>query len=153
MTQDQQPVAHTSHTEITLDQLGNMQPGLARLMAEVSDRYWILYYAAKGGNWKLAALQSVELEKALRIGEVTRPRYTAHLEAFIKGPLTAINKPLRTETGTPLSMATRLASPQPTPITVNTTTRRFSGSCRTSLPSTSGSLQARPEACGNTFVC
>ena len=92
MTQDQQPVAHTSHTEITLDQLGNMQPGLARLMAEVSDRYWILYYAAKGGNWKLAALQSSELEKALRIGEVTRPRYTAHLEAFIKGPLTAINK-------------------------------------------------------------
>ena len=92
MTQDQQPVAHTSHTEITLDQLGNMQPGLARLMAEVSDRYWILYYAAKGGNWKLAALQASELEKALRIGEVTRPRYTAHLEAFIKGPLTAINK-------------------------------------------------------------
>ena len=92
MTQDQQPVARTSHTEITLDQLGNMQPGLARLMAEVSDRYWILYYAAKGGNWKLAALQSSEVEKALRIGEVTRPRYTAHLEAFIKGPLTAINK-------------------------------------------------------------
>jgi hypothetical protein len=61
-------------------------------MAEVSDRYWILYYAAKGGNWKLAALQSSELEKALRIGEITRPKYTAHMEAFIKGPLTAMNK-------------------------------------------------------------
>jgi hypothetical protein len=90
--QEQQPVAHTSHTDITLDQLGGIQPGLARLMAEVSDRYWILYYAAKGGNWKLAALQSSELEKALRIGEITRPKYTAHMEAFIKGPLTAMNK-------------------------------------------------------------
>ncbi|MDA0988598.1 MAG: hypothetical protein O2783_05625 [Chloroflexi bacterium] len=88
----EQPIAHTPHTEITLDQLGEIQPGLARLMAEVSDRYWILYYAAKGGNWKLAALQSSELEKALRIGAVTRPRYTAHLEAFIKGPLTAMNR-------------------------------------------------------------
>ena len=91
MTQDQQPVARTSHTEITLDQLGSLQPGLARLMAEVSDRYWILYYAAKAGNWKLAALQSSEVEKALRMGEITRPKYTAHLEAFIKGPLTAMN--------------------------------------------------------------
>ena len=92
MTQDQQPIARTSHTEITLDQLGSLQPGLARLMAEVSDRYWILYYAAKAGNWKLAALQSSEVEKALRMGEITRPKYTAHLEAFIKGPLTAINR-------------------------------------------------------------
>ena len=85
MTQDQQPVAHTSHTEITLDQLGNMQPGLARLMAEVSDRYWIMYYAAKGGNWKLAALMSSELEKAFKIGEVTRPRYTDHSGGLYQG--------------------------------------------------------------------
>ena len=92
MTQDRQPIARTSHTEITLDQLGSLQPGLARLMAEVSDRYWILYYAARAGNWKLAALQSSEVEKALRMGEITRPKYTAHLEAFIKGPLTAINR-------------------------------------------------------------
>ena len=33
-----------------------------------------------------------EVEKALRMGEITRPRYTAHLEAFIKGPLTAMNR-------------------------------------------------------------
>ena len=92
MTQDRQPIARTSHTEITLDQLGSLQPGLARLMAEVSDRYWILYYAARAGNWKLAALQSSEVEKALRMGEITRPKYTAHLEAFIKGPLTAMNR-------------------------------------------------------------
>ena len=92
MTQEQQPVAHTPHAAITLDQLGEIQPGLARLMAEVSNRYWILYYAAEGGNWKLAALQSSEIQKVLRIGAITRPKYTAYLEAFIKGPLAAINQ-------------------------------------------------------------
>ena len=61
-------------------------------MVEVRDRYWILYPAAQGGNWKLAALQSSGLEKALKIGIMTRPKYKAHLEAFVKGPLRAINR-------------------------------------------------------------
>ena len=86
----EQPKAHTSHTEISLDQLGDIQPGLARLMAEISDRYWILYYAAKGGNWKLAKLQASEVRKAFNIGSVTRPKYTGDLESFIEGPLGAI---------------------------------------------------------------
>jgi len=91
MSKDRQPVSHTSHTEMTLDQLGEIQPGLARIMSEVSNRYWILYYAAKGGNWKLAGLQSSEIQKALGIGAVTRPKYTTHLQAFIKGPLAAMS--------------------------------------------------------------
>ena len=86
MTEEPQPVARTSHTEMTLDQIGNMQPGLARLMAEISDRYWILYYAAKAGNWKLAALQSSEVEKALRIGNVTRPPLYAARGGLHQGP-------------------------------------------------------------------
>ncbi len=97
MMEEQQPVAHTAHTEITLDQLGEIQPGLARLMMEVSDRYWILYYAAKGGNWKLAALQSSELQKALRVGAITRPKYIVQLAAFIKGPLKAIDNAIETQ--------------------------------------------------------
>jgi hypothetical protein len=93
--QPDEPIAHTPHTEIPLDKLGEIQPGLARLMAEISDRYWIVYYAAKADNWKLAALQSSELEKALRIGSITRPKYTNDIEAYIKGPLASINKAIR----------------------------------------------------------
>ena len=92
MMMPKQPIASTSHTDISLDQIGEIQPGLARLMAEISDRYWILYYAAKGGNWKLAALQSSELVKAFKIGMTTRPKYTGHLEAFIRGPMASIDK-------------------------------------------------------------
>ena len=97
MKESQKPVSSTSHTDITLDELGNIQPGLARLMAEISDRYWILYYAAKEGNWKLAALQSSEIIKAFRIGEITRPKYTEHLEAYINGPMAKIDQAIYNE--------------------------------------------------------
>jgi len=91
MTSPDKPVARTSHAEITMDQLGNIQPGLARLMAEISNRYWILYYSAQEGNWKLASLQNSEIKKTLLIGNITRPKYTQHMEAFIQGPLAAID--------------------------------------------------------------
>ena len=92
MEQDDNPIAYTSHGEITMDQIGGMQPGLARLMAEISERYWILYYAAKADNWKMASLQSSEIKKAFRIGEITRPKYVDHLEAFINGPMAKMDE-------------------------------------------------------------
>jgi hypothetical protein len=92
MRQDDKPTSHTNHGTINLDQLGDMQPGLARLMAEVSDRYWILYYAAKAGNWKMASLQSSEIKKAFKIGEITRPKYLDHLQAFINGPMAKMDE-------------------------------------------------------------
>ncbi|HYY90410.1 MAG TPA: hypothetical protein VE955_00310 [Candidatus Dormibacteraeota bacterium] len=45
------------HGELSLEQLGEAQHGMAHLMKEVGERYHILYYAAKGGNWKLAQSQ------------------------------------------------------------------------------------------------
>src|SRR3972149_3063752 len=44
----------TKHGAITLEQLAEMQPGMARLMDEYAQRFWTMYYAAKGGNWALA---------------------------------------------------------------------------------------------------
>ena len=39
---------------MTLDELGMTQPGLARIMPEISVRIWKLYYAGKARNWPLA---------------------------------------------------------------------------------------------------
>src|SRR2546430_6336145 len=39
--------AATKHGTLTVDELAAMQPGMARLMDELSRRYWVLYYAAK----------------------------------------------------------------------------------------------------------
>jgi len=76
------PIARTKHGDLTLDQIGEMQPGMARLMVEVSDRYWLLYYAAKGGNWDLARHELSELRKTLRLAGVVRPKYVESLAQF-----------------------------------------------------------------------
>jgi hypothetical protein len=51
-------------------------------MPEVGRRYWILYYAAQGGNWELAAYQLRQIAQLFRLGGTTRPKMERHLEAF-----------------------------------------------------------------------
>ena len=80
---DQSPnVGRTKHGELTLDQLAGLQPGLGQLMPLMSDRYWILYYAAKGGNWALADYQLRSLRSLFNKGATTRPKYKAMLDEF-----------------------------------------------------------------------
>lgn len=89
---DEKPVAKTKHGELSLDQLAEIQPGLGRLMPEISERFWILYYAAKGGNWELAQYQLNGVRNLLRIGSVTRPKMANYLHAFSQGHLGAVEK-------------------------------------------------------------
>lgn len=70
------------HVELTLDQLVELQPGLGRLMPEVGRRYWILYYAAQGGNWPLAGHQLRQMRHLFTLAATTRPKMAKHLEAF-----------------------------------------------------------------------
>jgi hypothetical protein len=80
MADDKPLVGRTKHGELTLDQLAELQPGLGTLMRDVSDRYWILYYAAKGGNWELAAYQLRGLRSLYKKGATTRPKFKGMLE-------------------------------------------------------------------------
>lgn len=72
----------TKHGPITLEQLAEMQPGMARLMAEYSERFWILYYAAKAGNWPLAKYEHSEMIKLGKIVRVVRPKYAEGMAEF-----------------------------------------------------------------------
>jgi len=82
---DEKPiVGRTKHGELTLDQLAELQPGLGTLMRDISDRYWILYYAAKGGNWDLAAYQLRGLRSLYKKGSTTRPKYAGMLDDYSK---------------------------------------------------------------------
>jgi hypothetical protein len=74
--------AKTRHAEFTLDELAEIQPGMARIMQDVADDYALAYYAAKGGNWKLAAHELSLVRTAFRTAKVVRPKYTADLDAF-----------------------------------------------------------------------
>jgi hypothetical protein len=69
---------------LELEALTQLQPGLARLMPEVGDRFWKAWYAAQAQNWPLAAWQLREMRKLLRLGTVTRPKYTDDLEEYIE---------------------------------------------------------------------
>jgi len=69
------------------EELTQLQPGLARLMPEVGDRFWKAYHAADARNWPFAAWQLRELRKLLRLGEITRPKYRDDLEEFIHDDL------------------------------------------------------------------
>ncbi len=74
--------ARTKHGEISIDQLGEIQPGMAKIMQEVARRYYYTYYAAKGGNWKLASHELNQVRTAFGVAKVTRPKFTEGLQAF-----------------------------------------------------------------------
>jgi len=77
-------VGRTKHGELTLDQIAELQPGLGTLMRDVSDRYWIAYYAAKAGNWELTAYQLRGLRTLFQKGNMTRPKYKPMIEEYTK---------------------------------------------------------------------
>ena len=68
---------------LEIEQLTSLQPGLARLMPEIATRFWKSFYAAKAENWALASWQLREMRKLMRLGTVTRPKYTDDLEEYI----------------------------------------------------------------------
>jgi len=84
--------AKTPHGEMTVDQLAEIQPGMAAVMKVVGERYTLTYYAAKGGNWKLAAYQLNHLRAAFRTARITRPKFAEDLATFDKEYLQPIFK-------------------------------------------------------------
>ncbi|MBI3841159.1 MAG: hypothetical protein HY297_04295 [Thaumarchaeota archaeon] len=74
--------AKTPHGEMTVDQLAEIQPGMATIMKEVGERYGACYHAAKGGNWKLASYHLNMVRVAFKTAKVTRPKFLDDLNAF-----------------------------------------------------------------------
>lgn len=79
-----EPLSEAKNPErLELEELTSLQPGLARLMPEIGARFWKCFYAARAGNWPLAMWQLKEMRKLMRLGEVTRPKYTDDLEEYV----------------------------------------------------------------------
>ena len=74
--------ARTKHGEMSIDQLAEVQPGMMKIMKDVGDYYYYAYYAAKGGNWKLAAHELNHVRADFRVAKLTRPKFAADLDAF-----------------------------------------------------------------------
>src|SRR5947208_7232533 len=86
--------ATTKHGTLTVDELAAMQPGMARLMDELSRRYWVLYYAAKAGNWELAGYMERESEKILHTASAARPNYREDIAAFVRDRYGPVASPI-----------------------------------------------------------
>ena len=56
-----------------IDELKSVQPKFAIPMREVGDRWQNMYFAAKGGNWGLAAYMSKYMNGAMNPARVTKP--------------------------------------------------------------------------------
>ena len=110
MDSDTSPVARTKHGEISLDQIADMMPGMARLMVEISDRYWVLYYAAKGGNWDLARHEYSEMRKTMQMAGVVRPKYAEPLAGFMDEKLKPLEGAIRAKDFSAFDLAYREAA-------------------------------------------
>src|SRR2546430_16455620 len=84
---DEKIVVKTKHGELTLEQLAEVQPGLARLMKEIGDRFHVLYYAAKRGNWKLAEHEQKVTISILKTGGTLRQKNHQDITSFIQSHL------------------------------------------------------------------
>jgi hypothetical protein len=84
-------IINTSHGNITLAQLAEIQPGLGTVMMEYANRFWSMYYAANSGNWDLAAYQMKEALEIQEVGETTRPARAPMLKAFESSFLEPLN--------------------------------------------------------------
>jgi hypothetical protein len=68
--------------ELSLAQIAELLPGTGEIMASVGECWWKCAYAARGGNWQLAAYFVRRVRGLQRKLAVVRPKYAADLAAF-----------------------------------------------------------------------
>ena len=95
MTSEEKPSGYNGHAYFTIDDIAAMLPGPARLMPEMGNRWWKVYYAAKEQNWPLAEFQTKEIEVFLDTCMITRPKYAEWMEPFIKDDLGAVKAAIK----------------------------------------------------------
>jgi hypothetical protein len=71
-----------THGELTLAEIAELLPGTGEIMASVGECWWKCAYAARGGNWQLAAYFVRRVRGLQRKLAVIRPKYSGDLAAF-----------------------------------------------------------------------
>ena len=74
----------SGHRDMTVKDIAAIQPGLGRIMPEIGERTWKLYYAAKAENWPLATFQAKEIRGLMKLGAFTRPKHEDALHQFLE---------------------------------------------------------------------
>jgi hypothetical protein len=78
-----------------LDAIKAVLPKFAIPMREVGDRFQNMYFAAKGGNWALAAYMSKYMNAAMNPASLTKPAEYPVWKAFYEGAFAPVNKAIQ----------------------------------------------------------
>lgn len=80
---------------LTIDELAIIQPGLARIMPEVGQRTWKLFYAAKAGNWENAMWQWKETRGLFELAGFVRPKHEDALNEYMEKDWSKLEGPIK----------------------------------------------------------
>jgi hypothetical protein len=80
----------TAHGYLTLEQIGDLLPGTGELMQSVGNAWWKCAYAARGGNWALAAYFARRVGGLQRKLAIVRPKYASDVAGFEVEHLAAV---------------------------------------------------------------
>src|SRR5205807_5437486 len=89
MSEDARRIA-TPHGDLTLEEIAEMLPGTGEIMQNVGVTWWKCAYAARGGNWGLAAYFARRTRTLQRKLAIVRPKYAGDVAAFEATHLAAV---------------------------------------------------------------
>ena len=94
---DHDHVVDCGKVSMTLDELGHIQPGMARIMPEVGVRIWKCWYAGKARNQPLARFQLKEAVNLMEMGAFVRPKYEENMGKFVAEDVERVKKAIEAE--------------------------------------------------------
>ena len=77
-----EPSSAKPSAPLSLEQLAQLLPGTGEIMASVGNAWWKCAYAARSGNWELAAYFARRVRGLQRKLAQIRPKYAEDLAAF-----------------------------------------------------------------------
>lgn len=90
----------TKHAELSLEQMAELLPSTGEIMQSVALCWWKCAYAARGGNWPLAAYFARRVRGLQRNLAVLRPKHRERLAEFEAGVLTELLAAIAAQDGT-----------------------------------------------------
>ncbi|MEP7282832.1 MAG: hypothetical protein ABI696_12700 [Rubrivivax sp.] len=87
--------AADAETQAQIDAIKAAIPKFAVPMREVGDRFQDMYWAAKGGNWALAAYMSKYMNAAMNPAKLTKPTEYVDWKEFYEKDFSAVNKAIQ----------------------------------------------------------
>jgi hypothetical protein len=94
---DHTHLVNNGKRDLTIEELARMQPGMDRLMAEVGPRVHRMYYAAKAGNWPLAAYFCKSVIKQLKLSVESRPKYDPEMSDYLRDDYAPVSAAIKAQ--------------------------------------------------------